>query len=229
MRNLLTAFAVIVVFSILFALLFAGPRIFESAKNTHTEIYRPVPKRGLGETIRYRPVRNFKARLPQNSRLVMNEAGYDLLRRSEGLRLEAYKLAGQWLIGYGHAARGGEGMKITPREAEKLLERDVRRISRGVRLSLDVPVNENEFSALVSLAYNLGVGRFRRTEVLRRLNAGDRAGAAAAFSKLSMAKINGRYVRLDALARRRAEERALFLRPVRSGAGGRAPGKTPKP
>ena len=116
--------------------------------------------------------------LSENAWLAINEPGLDIIRRSEGLRLKSYYLAGQWLIGYGHASTAKQGMTITVGEADLLLLTDVRRAEEGVRRLVKVPLNENEFSALVSLAYNMGVGAFQKTEVLRRINAGDRAGAA---------------------------------------------------
>lgn len=155
--------------------------------------------------------------LPENAWLAVNERGLDIIRKSEGLRLKSYYLAGQWLVGYGHAATARKDMTITVDHADLLLLSDVRKAEEGVRRLVKTPLNENEFSALVSLAYNLGVGAFQRTEVLRRLNAGDRDGAAEAFRYLVTAEIGGERVVLDALKRRRAAERALFLtRPLRA-------------
>lgn len=155
--------------------------------------------------------------LPENAWLAINERGLEVIRHSEGLRLESYHLAGQWLIGYGHAATAKKDMVITVDHADLLLLSDVRRAEEGVRRLVKVRLNENEFSALVSLAYNMGVGAFERTEVLRRLNAGDRAGAAQAFRYLVSADIKGERTVLAALKRRREAERALFLtRPLRA-------------
>lgn len=148
-----------------------------------------------------------------NAWLVINEQGLDVIRRSEGLRLDAYYLAGQWLIGYGHAGTAKVGMTITEDDANRLLISDVRAAEEAVRRLVSVRINENEFSALVSLAYNLGPAAFSKTLVLRRLNEGDRAGAADAFRYLVAASINGERVVLDALKRRRAAERVLFLTP----------------
>ncbi len=148
-----------------------------------------------------------------NAWLAINERGLAVIRKSEGLRLKSYYLAGQWLIGYGHAGSAVPDMEITHADAERLLIADVKDAERAVRELVAVPVNENEFSALVSLAYNMGSGAFAKTEVLRRLNAGDRAGAADAFRYLVAADIKGERVILDALKRRRADERALFLSP----------------
>lgn len=152
-----------------------------------------------------------------NAWLAINEKGLDVIRKSEGLRLDAYYLAGQWLIGYGHAGTAREGMTITADEADRLLEDDVKDAEEAVRRLVAARINENEFSALVSLAYNMGPASFARTEALRRLNAGDRKGAADAFRYLVAADINGERVILDALVRRRKAERALFLAPVLRG------------
>ncbi len=157
------------------------------------------------------------SRLPENAWLAINDRGLDVIRRSEGLRLRSYYLAGQWLVGYGHAATARKDMTISVDHADQLLISDVRRAEAGVRRLVTVPLNENEFSALVSLAYNMGVGAFEKTEVLRRLNAGDRRGAAEAFRHLVAADIKGQRVVLAALKRRREDERALFLtRPLRA-------------
>lgn len=148
-----------------------------------------------------------------NAWLAINERGLRVIRESEGLRLKSYRLAGQWLIGYGHAGTAKEGMAITRDEADRLLIADVKDAERAVRELVAVPINENEFSALVSLAYNMGPSAFANTLVLRRLNDGDRAGAADAFHYLVAADIGGKRVVLDALKRRRHAERALFLTP----------------
>ena len=104
-------------------------------------------------------------------------------------------------------------MAITAAEAETLLIADVRDAERAVRDLVAVPLNENEYSALVCLAYNMGRQGFARTEVLRRLNAGDRKGAADAFRHIVAADIKGERVVLASLKRRRAAERSLFLSP----------------
>lgn len=148
-----------------------------------------------------------------NAWLVANEPGLELIRHSEGLRLNSYYLAGQWLIGYGHAGTAMKGMTITKEEADALLVADIKDAEAAVRRLVTVPINENEFSALVSLAYNMGSSAFAGTSVLERLNAGDREGAAAAFRYIVRADINGERVVLEALKRRRAAERNLFLTP----------------
>jgi len=143
---------------------------------------------------------------PANRNLRINEAGLAIIKDSEGLRLEAYEAGGRWYIGYGHA--GAEaGMTISEAEAGGLLSEDVAGAEAGVRRLVTVPVNENEFSAMVSLAYNLGIGGFARSSVLGRLNEGDRQSAAEAFGYY----IRAGYQVLEHLRQRRENERTLFL------------------
>lgn len=146
---------------------------------------------------------------PANAGLRINEAGLEIIRRSEGLRLEAYQVGGRWYIGYGHSG-AHEGMTITRVEADAFLREDVRDAENGVRRLVSTRVNENEFSAMVSLAFNLGVGAFGRSAVLSHINQGDRPGAADAFRNYVRAggKVN------QHLQHRREEERELFLTPV---------------
>jgi lysozyme len=153
------------------------------------------------------PPSNNAGGVDANANLRINDAGLQIIKDSEGLRLEAYNLGGQWLIGYGHAATARAGMKITEAQAEALLRQDVKDAEDGVRRKVTVPVNRNQFSAMVSLAYNLGVGGFGRSTVLAALNAGDYNGAADAF--LNHNKAGGKV--LEHLTMRREKERALFL------------------
>lgn len=146
-----------------------------------------------------------------NSALTINEAGLDIIKESEGLRLEAYRGGSQWLIGYGHSRTAREGMKITAAEADRLLREDVAASEKTVRDRVAVRVNRNQFSALVSLAYNLGSGGFARTLVVERLNKGDYAGAADAFLQHDRARIDGELKPVPHLTERRTKERALFL------------------
>ncbi len=155
-----------------------------------------------------------KGVLPENAALRTNEAGLAIIRESEGLRLSAYNYGGVWLIGYGHTATAAQGMTITESEAEALLRADVMNAETGVRTLVQTPVNENEFSAMVSLAYNLGVGGFSRTLVLERLDAGDRAGAADGFLTHDRARVDGVLQALPNLTERRRKERELFLTPA---------------
>ena len=145
-----------------------------------------------------------------NAGLRMNAAGLQIIKESEGLRLEAYSAGGRWFIGYGHNATAKAGMVITEAEAEALLREDVRASEDGVRSRVTAPINENQFSAMVSLAYNLGLGNFSKSAVLSNVNDRDYRAAADAFLNHNKAggKVN------EHLTHRREKERTLFLTPA---------------
>jgi lysozyme len=139
-----------------------------------------------------------------------NAAGIALIKQFEGVRLKAYKCpAGIWTIGYGHTGPDvREGMEINEREAEQYLIGDLLRFEHGVEECLDgVPASFNQFSAMVSLAYNIGGGAFNKSSVLRYHRQGDHKLAAEAF--LLWNKAAGRI--LPGLTKRRMAERGLYL------------------
>lgn len=143
-----------------------------------------------------------------------------LIKEFEGFRPKAYldKMAAPpvWTIGYGTTARAdvgitpAEGMTITEAEAEHYLEKAVNKFAAQIAPAITAPINENEFGAFVSLAYNIGPGAFRKSSALRHFNAGDKARAADNI--LLFNKAGGKVLR--GLVRRREAEKALFLRPV---------------
>lgn len=144
-----------------------------------------------------------------------NQAGLDLIKMFEGLRLEAYVDAvGVWTIGYGHTKSARRGMAITEQQAEKLLREDLADAEGAVSRLVKVRLNDNEFSALASLVFNIGSGNFQRSTVLRRLNQEDRVGAADAIEWWNKGRVNGVLTTLPGLVRRRASEKALFLTPT---------------
>lgn len=150
----------------------------------------------------------------------INQAAVDLVKQFEGFRGEAYldKLANPpvWTIGYGTTANAGVGIApkagtiITEAQAEEYLHRGLEKFAAQIAPFIAAPINENEFGAFVSLAYNIGPEAFARSTALRRFNAGDRAGAANAM--LAWNKAGGKVY--EGLKRRRAAERALFLTPA---------------
>jgi len=145
-----------------------------------------------------------------------SDRGINLLKNFEGLELEAYQdIAGIWTIGYGHTGPDVRpGMQITEREAEALLRRDLTSREDAVSRLSGVSLNQNEFDSLVSFIYNVGAEAFRRSTVRRRLNRGDRLGAADAITWWNKATIQGVLREVHGLTRRRAAERALFLTPT---------------
>ena len=143
-------------------------------------------------------------------------AGLALIRDCEGCRLAAYRdAAGVWTIGYGDTEDVTPGLLITQAEAERRLAARLACFEAAVSQLVRVALRQGEFDALVSFAYNLGAGALARSTLLRKLNAGDRAGAAAEFGKWVQA---GGAV-LPGLVTRRARERALFEGALFEGAG----------
>lgn len=137
----------------------------------------------------------------------MNQAGLDLLKSFEGLRLEAYQdQGGVWTIGYGHTRTAHEGMVITAEFAEELLKSDLAETIRRVAALVKVFTTENERAALEVFTFNVGAGNLQSSTLLRLLNQGDYGGAADQF--LAWDKVHGQVV--AGLQRRRFAERALF-------------------
>ncbi|VAV99518.1 Phage lysin  len=145
----------------------------------------------------------------------ISERGINLLKSFEGLELEAYQdIAGIWTIGYGHTGDDVEpGMRISEREAEALLRKDLKPREDAIDRFASVSLNQNEFDALVSFVYNVGAAAFGGSTARKRLNRGDRIGAADALAWWNKATVNGVLREVLGLTRRRAAERALFLEP----------------
>lgn len=147
----------------------------------------------------------------------INGAGVAIIKHFEGLALKAYKCpAGVWTIGYGHTGPDVvPGLVITEARADALLAVDLARFEAGVARLAPV-TTDNQFSALVSFAFNVGLDEDDDTvaeglgdsTLLRKHNAGDYEGAAREFAKWN--KANG--VILSGLDRRRAMEADLYRR-----------------
>ncbi len=141
----------------------------------------------------------------------INEAGLNLVKHFESCFLTAYiDPAGIWTIGWGHTGLKHNdgtvkaGRVISQREADALLAYDMGQFEARVTAGVKVPINENQFSALVSFDFNTG-GLFKST-LLKLLNLSDHFGAAGQFSRWD--KAGG--VVLRGLTRRRLSERNLF-------------------
>lgn len=126
----------------------------------------------------------------------------------EGCRLQAYQdSTGVWTIGYGHTRGVFRGMTCSQAQAETWLEEDVRKASHAVEMLVHVQLTQGEFDALTDFAFNCGPGKLLGSTMLRKLNAGDYAGAAAEFVKWD--KAGG--VVVAGLLRRRYAEQKEFL------------------
>lgn len=137
-----------------------------------------------------------------------SENGKALIRHFEGCRLESYLCpAGVWTVGVGHTGPDvNPGMRITQAQADALLDKDLERFELGVAELVKVRLDQDESDALVSFAFNLGLGNLKSSTLLRKLNSGDFSGACAEFHKWTRA--DGKV--LPGLVKRRAAEAALF-------------------
>jgi len=144
----------------------------------------------------------------------ISQKGIDLVKHFEGCVLVGYPdIGGIPTVGYGSTGPDVHvGMKITQAEAEKLLANDLRRFETGVSELVKVAINQNEFDALVSFSFNVGLGAFKNSTLLRLLN--DHATKDVVASQfLRWNKVNGKPV--EGLTRRRKAEQALFLTKVK--------------
>jgi lysozyme len=142
-----------------------------------------------------------------------NSSGIALVKTYEGLHLTPYLCPSRiWTIGYGHTRTVRAGLKITPDQADELLNEDLRLIERAVQRLVTVPINDNQFSALVSFAFNIGIGNFEQSTLLRLLNRGWYEQVPAQMTRWNRA--NGEA--LGGLSRRRAAEGRLWNTPVES-------------
>ncbi|PBI81388.1 muraminidase [Rahnella victoriana] len=171
-----------------------------------------------------------------NSKLVTGEAGIALIKEFEGVKLSKYKdVVGKWTIGCGHLillkdrypapltdaqAQAVQNLTdttppadlfplpLTNAQMELLLHADLFVSEKGVNDNVRVPLTQNQFDALVSFTFNLGVGNLKSSTLLKILNEGQYLQAAEQF--LRWDKAGG--ATITGLTRRRQAERALFLR-----------------
>lgn len=136
-----------------------------------------------------------------------------LIQRWESFRAKSYLCpAGVWTIGWGSTGADiKRGMTWTLDQANARFARDLDAFGDGVRRVLRVDATPHEFAAMVSLAYNIGLSSFARSTLLKRFNAGDKAGAAAQFAVWCKARDkSGALKALPGLVARRADEARVF-------------------
>lgn len=140
----------------------------------------------------------------------ISKNGIDLIKEFEGLELKSYvDSVGVLTIGYGSTgSHVYPNQKITEKQAEELLLNDISRFEKGVNDFVKVPLNQNQFDALVSFSFNLGLGNLRSSTLLKKLNNKDYLGAANEFPRWNRA--GGKV--LNGLTRRRLREKELFLK-----------------
>lgn len=150
--------------------------------------------------------------LAASATAVVGAAGYSLIQEHEGLRTKTYlDPVGIPTVCYGHTGRFARtGASYTPDECEAILKEDIAVHRRGLEKCVTYDLNQNQWDAVTSFAFNVGVGRACKSTLVRKINAGDLDGAAAEFPKWKYA--GGRVFK--GLVRRRADEAALFFEPV---------------
>lgn len=140
----------------------------------------------------------------------ISDAGVDLIKAFEGLKLEAYKCpAGIWTIGYGHTGVGvTSGLSIDEQEAESLLYDDLVKFEDGVnKLTCELDITQGMFDALVCFAYNVGLGNLAKSTLLKLLKQNKVLEASEQFKVWNKAGSK----ELAGLTRRRNAEAELFL------------------
>ena len=143
----------------------------------------------------------------------VSNKGVDLICEFEGKRLAAYDDGvGVWTIGFGtikypNGVRVKKGDTCTLEQAKEYMRHDLIEFEYTVNSSVKVPLNQNQFDALVSLAYNIGSSAFKSSTLVKKLNTGDYQGAADQFNVW----INAGGKRMQGLVNRRDKEKLLFL------------------
>ena len=147
----------------------------------------------------------------------VSKNGIHLIKHFEGVRQKPYKCAaGLWTVGCGHLIGNGQQLPeswnrvFSLVEIDTLLAKDLERFERGVSKLISIPLKQNEFDALVSFAFNLGLGCLQRSTLRQKLNRNDKFGAIQSWLKYN--KVNGQIS--NGLIRRRNAEVTLFLTSV---------------
>lgn len=155
------------------------------------------------------------------NKLRISQTGIDLICSFEGFRAAPYRCpAGIPTIGYGSTRYpGGVPVKmtdppITEERAKRILAANLDEYEKAVNRYVQVPLNQNQIDALVSFTYNCGPQNLRTSTLLRMLNQGDYAAVPSQLMRWTKAYVQGRYVTLKGLVRRREAEGALFARAV---------------
>lgn len=141
----------------------------------------------------------------------LSQKGIELIKQFEGYSSKAYPDpatgGAPWTIGYGTTKGVKPGMVITAQQAEKMLRDDVAKFESGVSSLITAPTTQGQFDAMVSLAYNIGLGNFGKSTLLKKHNARCYTCAADQFRVWNRA--NGKV--MNGLTKRRAAEREVYM------------------
>lgn len=142
---------------------------------------------------------------------ILNQAGIDLIKSFEGCKLQSYQDSGGiWTVGYGITGKNiGPGMTITQDQANQMLADRLNSTASMIDGMLAVVLTSNQFSAIVSLGYNIGIGNLERSTLWGLLQANQSGPAALQFSRWD--RVNGSV--LKGLQARRLAEQTLFNTP----------------
>jgi GH24 family phage-related lysozyme (muramidase) len=142
------------------------------------------------------------------ARRVVSEEGVAFIKAHEGFRPRASRLPdGRWLVGYSSIENGAEGGEITLEQAERRLRQDLALIEGLIDELVFAPLTQGQVDALVSFGFSIGPEAFRECGVAEVLNEGRPIDAASVFD----AQVGDGVRPVDALVRRRAAEKAMFL------------------
>lgn len=137
-----------------------------------------------------------------------SDNGRAFIRAGEGVQLAAYQDGGGvWTIGYGHTRGVKQGQVINHEQADEFLNNDLRQVESCISERVTVPLNQNQFDALVSFVFNVGRQAFSDSTLLKKLNEGNYRAAADQFTR--WVYDNDKFV--QGLYNRRVAERDLFL------------------
>lgn len=132
----------------------------------------------------------------------------NIIKQFEGLRLDSYRdIAGVWTIGYGSTHGVTPEQHITEQDADEMLMDELTHVAGVLSAAITFSVNQNQFDACCSLAYNIGCTAFTGSTLLKKINANDMAGAADEFTKWDHS--GGQIV--QGLLNRRIAEQWMFL------------------
>ncbi|WP_103327466.1 lysozyme [Bacteroidetes bacterium endosymbiont of Geopemphigus sp.] len=138
----------------------------------------------------------------------ISDKGIDLICGFEDFRAKAYKCqAGVWTIGYGHTKGVKPGDHITMEGAVLLLKQDLKDAQAAIEAYIKVPLSQNQYDALSSFIFNLGVNNFKDSTLLKKLNVRNYRRASKEF--LQWNKVKGEIS--EDLTKRREAERKLFV------------------
>lgn len=141
----------------------------------------------------------------------ISQKGIDLIKSFEGYSEKAYPdpATGSkpYTIGYGTTTGVTPDMVVSQEQAEQLLRKDLNKFESGVSALLTSPTTQPQFDAMVSLAYNIGLGNFEKSTLLRKHNAKCYQCAASQFPVWNRAA--GKV--MNGLTRRRNAERDMYM------------------